>query len=421
MLCTLIDNVLPPDYYTPSLIGVRADTQIFKNLVYKRMSKLHEHMNRAGLDVSVVVLKWLMCVYILTLPFEIAARIWDVFLLEGAHVLMGVGLAVLYLHKDELLQVDETAELLTRINDIGTQLYDADQLLKTASSWSCSVGPKDLEKWRKKERQLLEQEYIESLQETEARRRQDEEKRLKEEEEKKRRETEEARKLGEGSLLFKVPRSGSEKQTTVYLVNEKDDPSDPTDCWKIIWDSKTKKKSETTMVCVECSLHPGVSHGIFIKRPKFGKKYEVKAAMCFSVVSNTRSLDLICKSQQEYDDWMAVLQRLPFATKDKDEELDKRRKVLYAQLQAKVKEQEQKRKDDDTKRKKKSNAQDDDEEQSDQRPAARSGGKAKGRNGHSNGDDEEQEQEESAGDRRGSSRPGKKKSKTMMMNGINTM
>jgi hypothetical protein len=60
ILCSLVDIVLPPDYFTQSLLGVRAECMLMKTLVYQRLPKLHAHFAALGVDVYNVALKWLM-------------------------------------------------------------------------------------------------------------------------------------------------------------------------------------------------------------------------------------------------------------------------------------------------------------------------------------------------------------------------
>jgi hypothetical protein len=60
ILCAIVDIVLPPDYFTQSLLGLRADAMLLKLLVFQRMPKLHAHFASVGLDVYNVAVKWLM-------------------------------------------------------------------------------------------------------------------------------------------------------------------------------------------------------------------------------------------------------------------------------------------------------------------------------------------------------------------------
>ncbi len=109
MLCSLIDIILPQDYYTNSLLGARADAQLVKILVFQRLSRLHAHLNKHNMDVSIVALRWLMPLYLTTLPLHVCIRLFDILMLEGANWLISIALALLHMHQKKLLAITDSA------------------------------------------------------------------------------------------------------------------------------------------------------------------------------------------------------------------------------------------------------------------------------------------------------------------------
>ncbi len=55
---------------------------------------------------------WFMTVFLYNLPFEIATRIWDLFLQEGYSILYCVSLALLTIYEDRLLELKRLEQLL---------------------------------------------------------------------------------------------------------------------------------------------------------------------------------------------------------------------------------------------------------------------------------------------------------------------
>lgn len=166
-LCTIVDQYLPADFYASSLLGVRIETEVFARLVDDKLGKLAKHLRRHEIDLRVVSLKWFMCFFLLTLPLETAARIWDVLLLEGAYVLHNFGLALLETYKYDLLDLDETSEILESLNKIGSRCHDADALVKKAME-KFAVKERDIVKMRAVARPPLEKEYVAQLQNMES-------------------------------------------------------------------------------------------------------------------------------------------------------------------------------------------------------------------------------------------------------------
>lgn len=112
-----------------------------------------------------------MCLFLLSLPLETAARVWDVFLLEGSSVLFSFALALLDTHKALLLSLQDTSQILEALQRLGSDLSGADVDLLVKKAFS-SVGTKEKEvaKLRALVRPQLEKEYVAQLQTMESRR-----------------------------------------------------------------------------------------------------------------------------------------------------------------------------------------------------------------------------------------------------------
>lgn len=166
ILCALVDIVLPADYFSQSLVGVRSDCFLLKLLVYQRFPKLHHHFAALGVDVASVALKWLMTLYFLCLPKECVARVLDVLFLEGSNILLSVGLSFFAVHEKELLEIDDLMEMLDAIGKLGNDETDNDELMRVIIKESkCRVGEEE-DKRRQIERTIMENAYLKELQQS---------------------------------------------------------------------------------------------------------------------------------------------------------------------------------------------------------------------------------------------------------------
>lgn len=102
---------LTPHYHTRSMAGSRADQRVFSDLVQQKLPALYEHMQSLGVDFEPFTLKWFLCSFLNTLPFEPVMRIWDVLFCEGSHVLLRVGLALLKLNQPRIMACDDAMEV----------------------------------------------------------------------------------------------------------------------------------------------------------------------------------------------------------------------------------------------------------------------------------------------------------------------
>uniref|UniRef100_K3WIP8 Rab-GAP TBC domain-containing protein n=1 Tax=Globisporangium ultimum (strain ATCC 200006 / CBS 805.95 / DAOM BR144) TaxID=431595 RepID=K3WIP8_GLOUD len=102
---------LTPHYHARSMAGSRADQRVFSDLVQQKLPSLYQHMQHLGVDFEPFTLKWFLCSFLNTLPFEPVLRIWDLLFCEGSHVLLRVGLTLLKLMQPRILACDDAIEV----------------------------------------------------------------------------------------------------------------------------------------------------------------------------------------------------------------------------------------------------------------------------------------------------------------------
>src|SRR5947207_6448749 len=106
LLSVLCDRLLP-GYYSKTMYGTLLDQKVFESLVEKTMPVLWDHLVKSDVQLSVVSLPWFLSLYINSMPLVFAFRVLDVFFLEGPKVLFQVGLAILRVNGEELLDATD--------------------------------------------------------------------------------------------------------------------------------------------------------------------------------------------------------------------------------------------------------------------------------------------------------------------------
>lgn len=104
VLCSLIEDILPQDYYTVRMTGLRADMQVLDLLVARFLPKLHQHFTKLGVDLSLVSMNWFLCLFTNTFPVDQSHRVLDCLLHEGPLVLFRAALGLLIFQAMSLLQ-----------------------------------------------------------------------------------------------------------------------------------------------------------------------------------------------------------------------------------------------------------------------------------------------------------------------------
>ncbi|KAI9733279.1 MAG: hypothetical protein M1834_003363 [Cirrosporium novae-zelandiae] len=112
LLSVLCDHLLP-GYYSTTMYGTLLDQRVFESLVEKTMPILWEHLVKSDVQLSVVSLPWFLSLYINSMPLVFAFRVLDVFFLEGPKVLFQVGLAILRINGEDLLDVTDDGSFIS--------------------------------------------------------------------------------------------------------------------------------------------------------------------------------------------------------------------------------------------------------------------------------------------------------------------
>lgn len=124
VLSVLCDRLLP-GYYSITMYGTLLDQKVFESLVEKTMPVLWEHLVKSDVQLSVVSLPWFLSLYINSMPLVFAFRVLDVFFLEGPKVLFQIGLAILRINGEDLLDVNDDGSFISILKSYFSRLDES--------------------------------------------------------------------------------------------------------------------------------------------------------------------------------------------------------------------------------------------------------------------------------------------------------
>jgi hypothetical protein len=124
LLSVLCDRLLP-GYYSTTMYGTLLDQKVFESLVEKTMPVLNDHLKKFDVQLSVVSLPWFLSLYINSMPLVFAFRVLDVFFLEGPKVLFQVGLAILRINGEELLDAQDDGAFISILKSYFSRLDES--------------------------------------------------------------------------------------------------------------------------------------------------------------------------------------------------------------------------------------------------------------------------------------------------------
>jgi len=110
VFCSIIEDILPADYYTSTTFGLRVDLKVMEHLIQRHLPVLWNHLMVQGIDLSPVLMGWFLCLFINTLPSQHSHRVMDCFVHEGSAALFRVALSLLCMCELKLLGVLNIAD-----------------------------------------------------------------------------------------------------------------------------------------------------------------------------------------------------------------------------------------------------------------------------------------------------------------------
>lgn len=164
VLATMIENILPQNYYDAHLLTSRADQSVLRSYVVELLPRLSAHLDELEIELEALTFQWFLSIFTDCLSAEALFRVWDVILCmhDGSTFLFQVALALLKLNEKALLQCDTPAGVYHYINhQMTNHAISIDGLIQASDALGKVIKRKDVEERRAKavanEQELMRQ------------------------------------------------------------------------------------------------------------------------------------------------------------------------------------------------------------------------------------------------------------------------
>ncbi|KZT70826.1 TBC-domain-containing protein [Daedalea quercina L-15889] len=124
-LLEVICDRLLPGYYSPSMHGTLLDQRVFEALVHRCLPILYDHFQHVDVQLSVASLPWFLSLFINSMPMVFAFRIIDCFFCMGPRVLFQVGLAILKINGEDLLDIQDDGGFIQLMREYFSKLGES--------------------------------------------------------------------------------------------------------------------------------------------------------------------------------------------------------------------------------------------------------------------------------------------------------
>jgi hypothetical protein len=140
-LSAMIERLLPDSFFSPSLLGLRAELAAFGALVDAKLPRLASHLSAHGVVPELYATRWFIAGFATSLPMGTVLRIWDAFFCEGIKVFHRIGLALLKVCEARLLACREQHHFLCALQEEEARCHDVGRLFALAFDTRSFIGP----------------------------------------------------------------------------------------------------------------------------------------------------------------------------------------------------------------------------------------------------------------------------------------
>jgi hypothetical protein len=122
----MVEDILPPAYYTPSLIGGRVDQQVFQSCIAWKLPRLFAVFKSTNTLLEPIICPWFLCLYINVLPLSVVCRVWDCMFWEGSVVLFRIGLTLMKSKSKYIVEANDFVQIYTILKVSNNKSYSFD-------------------------------------------------------------------------------------------------------------------------------------------------------------------------------------------------------------------------------------------------------------------------------------------------------
>ncbi|KAG1968136.1 small G protein signaling modulator 3 isoform X1 [Pimephales promelas] len=150
MMCALIEDILPPSYFSSTLLGVQTDQRVLRQLIVQYLPRLDRLLQEHDIELSLITLHWFLTAFASVVDIRILLRIWDLLFYESSVVLFQVTLGMLKIKEEELVSSENSASIFNTLSDLPSQLEDGATVLGEAVRLAGSLSQDNLDVHRHK-------------------------------------------------------------------------------------------------------------------------------------------------------------------------------------------------------------------------------------------------------------------------------
>ena len=124
---------------------INKNISFFSDLVKKYLPKIHEHFTNLEIDHELYFIPWITEIFASSMNYKLLLRVLDLYLINGEYILFQIGLSILAVQEDDLLDlaISEIFKLLKKLSS----KFKEDFFLEKMKSFDCIKD--EFNQWKK--------------------------------------------------------------------------------------------------------------------------------------------------------------------------------------------------------------------------------------------------------------------------------
>ena len=71
----ITEKYFSPNYFDKSLTGARADQEVLKELIGRKLPSVHHHLDSIDVELSTITLNWFLAMFFDAVPFQVVGLV----------------------------------------------------------------------------------------------------------------------------------------------------------------------------------------------------------------------------------------------------------------------------------------------------------------------------------------------------------
>ncbi|CAF3678583.1 unnamed protein product [Rotaria sp. Silwood1] len=123
MMCSIVEDLLPGQYYSVSLYGVQVDIRVFRYLIEQHLPNIHNLLNEYDIDLTLTCFQWFLTLYSNVFHVKFLYHLWDYFFLYGSIILFQIGLIIFKQYEKKLIELTNSTQIFNFLCEL-PQLFE---------------------------------------------------------------------------------------------------------------------------------------------------------------------------------------------------------------------------------------------------------------------------------------------------------